>query len=150
MAEFAGNDPFDANIAFDAGGIFCTPPTDDIVPPVYIPDSVGAPGQDPYYPCDPLMQRLMRHYRQQTRGRNLFLMSDGTVIDSQNQTPPNMIQPPTDPYSVVYDATSGSLVVTTVNQTPYVVRTLYGGSSNPVTSAEAAQLTAAGYGGTLT
>ena len=139
---------YDSPRAYDQGAV-CTPPTDDIVPPIYIPDSPGAPGNDPYYPCDPLMQRLMRHYRQQTRGRNLFLMSDGTVIDSQNQTPPNMIQPPTDPYVTVYDATSGSLVVTETHQTPYVVRTLYGGSDNPISEAEATQLVNAGYGSTI-
>lgn len=145
MPAYDSSAVYDAATPYDPSAV-CTPPTDDIVPPIYIPDHPGAPGQDDHYPCDPLIQRLMRHYRQQTRGRNLFLMSDGTVIDSQSQTPPNMIQPPTDPYATVYDATSGSLVVTEFNQTPYVVRTLYGGSDNPVTSAEITQLTNAGFG----
>lgn len=133
----------------------CTPPADDVVAPIYYPD-YPAPGyggrfmNDDHYPIDPLMQRLFRHYRNQTRGRNLFLMSDGTVVDSQvGGTPPNMILPRTDPYAVVYDATSGSLQVTNFTQSPYVTAVMYGGSDNPVTAAQAAQLTAAGYGSTL-
>ncbi len=133
----------------------CTPAGDDIVAPTYQPDyPQGGYGasfvNDPYYPCDPLMQRLMRHYTPQTRGRNLFLMSDGTVIDSQvGGQPPNMILPRTDPYAVVFDATSGSLVVTDYTQTPYVTAIMYGGCDNPVTAAQASQLTSAGYGSTL-
>lgn len=120
----------------------CTPSTDAVVSPVYVVDD------DP--PVDPLMQRLMRHYKQQNRGRNLFLMSDGSVIDSQvGGTPPNMILPRTDPYATVYDATSGSLVVTNFNQTPYVTAIMYGGSDNPVTAAQVTQLTNAGYGSTV-
>ncbi len=117
-----------------------TPPTDDIVPPIYI----GGP--DPNYPsCGP-MDRLMRHFRNQTRGRNIFLMSDGSVVDSQvGGTPPNMIQPPTDPYSRAIFEQGGALVEVDAFQVPYVVRTLYGGSVNQVNAAEKAQLIAAGY-----
>jgi hypothetical protein len=118
-----------------------TPPTDDIVPPIYMPE------EDPWYPCDPLMNRLMRHYRNQTRGRNIFLMSDGTVRDSQIQgTPPNMIQPPTDPYARSIYESGGALIEQDFFQIPYVTRTLYGGSDNVINTAEAATLTAAGYG----
>lgn len=133
----------------------CRPGTDDIVGPIYFPDYphggyASSFVNDPAYPVGPLMQRLFRHMRAQTRGRNLFLMSDGTVLDSQvDGTPPNMILPRTDPYAVVYDATSGQLVVTNFTQTPYVTAVMYGGSDNPVTAAQAAQLTAAGFGGTL-
>ena len=123
-----------------------TPPTDAIVSPVYTGPGL-APPDDPYYPVDPLMHRLMRHYKQQNRGRNIFEMSDGTFVDSQvGGTPPNMIQPPTDPYVTVFDATSGTLQVTQTFQTPYVVRTYYGGTNNQVNATEAAALTAAGYG----
>lgn len=134
----------------------CTPSADDVVGPIYYPD-YPAPGyggrfvNDAYYPVDPLMQRLFRHMHRQTRGRNLFLMSDGTVVDSQvGGTPPNMILPRTDPYVTVFDATSGSLQITQTFQTPYVTAVMYGGSANPVTAAQAAQLTAAGFGSTLT
>ena len=124
-----------------------TPPTDDIVPPV---DIVA----DPWFPTDPCMNKLMRHFRNQTRGRNIFLMSDGTVIDSQDTsygaasagTPPNMIQPPTDPYARAVYESGGALVEQDFFQTPYVVRTLYGGSDNQVSAAEVTTLTAAGYG----
>ena len=117
-----------------------TPPTDDIVPPIYI----GGP--DPTYPVDPCMQRLMRHFRNQTRGRNIFLMSDGSVLDSQIQgTPPNMIQPPTDPYSRAIFEQGGELIEEDTFQIPYVRRTLYGGSVNFVNAAEASQLESAGY-----
>jgi hypothetical protein len=122
-----------------------TPPADDIVSPIYVGPGLGAQN-DPFYPVDPLMHRLMRHYRQQTRGRNIFKMSDGTFLDSQvNGTPPNMIQPPTAPYVTVFDATSGKNVVTQTFQVPYVVRTYYGGVKNLITAAEAAALNAAGY-----
>jgi hypothetical protein len=73
-------------------------------------------------------------------------MSDGTVIDSQLQyTPPNMIQPPTDPYVRTIFESGGALIEEDTHQTPYVVRTLYGGTMNLVDDAEAAQLEAAGY-----
>jgi hypothetical protein len=92
------------------------------------------------------MHRLFRHYVDRDRGRNVFLMSDGTLRDSQiDGTPPNMIQPPTDPYATVFDATSGTEITTRFFQVPYVVRTYYGGSANPVSAEEAAILEAAGY-----
>lgn len=118
-----------------------SPPVDAVVSPVYI-------GEDPTYPVDPLMQRLMRHYKQQERGRNIFLMSDGTFRDSQvDGQPPNMIEPPTDPYvrSIGPQAGTGLLVEDDTFQVPYVVRTYYGGSANPVSAAEATALTNAGY-----
>ena len=115
-----------------------TPPSDDIVPPIYVtPDEA--------YPST--MNALFRHYRQQTRGRNIFLMSDGTVQDSQvNGTPPNMIQPPTDPYVRSYTVDSnGNSQETDTFQVPYVVRTMYGGSVNTINDAEKTQLVNAGY-----
>lgn len=117
-----------------------SPATDAVVEPIY----VG--GEDSFYPVDPLMQRLFRHYKSQNRGRNIFAMSDGTFIDSQvGGTPPNMIQPPTDPYVRSVYESAGALVEVDEFQVPYVVRTYYGGSANAVSAAEAAALTAAGY-----
>lgn len=136
---------YDGTNAYDgpAAPSLFTPPTDDIVPPIYItPDH-----NDPWFPIEQPMHNLFRHYREQTRGRNIFLMSDGTVQDSQIQgTPPNMIQPPTDPYARAIFEQGGALIEQDFFQVPYVVRTLYGGSDNHVSTAEINQLTAAGYG----
>ena len=125
-----------------------TPPTDNIVPQIYL----GGP--DPVFVIDSAMQRIFRHFRTRPRGRNIFRMSDGTIIDSQDTsfgaassgTPPNMIQPPTDPYSRAVYESGGALIEQDFFQVPYVVRTYYGGSDNQITSAEATILTAAGYG----
>jgi len=119
-----------------------TPPADNIVPPIY----VTVDHDDPWFPADPAMHRLMRHFRNQTRGRNIFKMSDGTFRDSQvDGTPPNMIQPPTDPYARAIYESGGALVEQDFFQIPYVVRTYYGGSVNQITATEAAALNAAGY-----
>lgn len=114
------------------------PPTDKIVPPIYIDPP------DPYYPCDPLMQRLMAHYESQFRGRNVFLLSDNSLTEQQ---PPNWngASNKNEPYARVYDATSGQLVVTEFIQEPHVVKVFWGGVNNVVTSTEAALLTASGY-----
>lgn len=114
-----------------------SPPVDQIVPSIYIDPP------DPTYPSDPLMQRLMQHYKQQERGRNVFSMSDGTFTEDQ---PPNWdAEPPNDPYATVFDATSGALVVTTFTQEPHIVRCYFGGVANKITAAEATALQAAGY-----
>lgn len=114
-----------------------TPPTDKIVPPIYIDPP------DPYYPSDPLMQRLMAHYESQFRGRNVFLLSDGTFTEEQ---PANWnADSPTAPYATVFDATSGSVVVTQFTQVPHVVKVYWGGVNNPISASEATALTAAGY-----
>ena len=121
------------------------PPSDDIVSPVYVGPGLG-PQTDPYFPCDPLMHKLMRHFRRQTRGRNIFKMSDGTFLDSQvNGQPPNMIQPPTDPYARSMYTSAGVNVEQDFFQVPYVVRTYYGGCANVITAAEATALNNAGY-----
>ena len=120
------------------------PAADNIVPPIY----VSVDHNDPWYPVDPTMHRLFRHYDNRPRGRNIFLMSDGTYVDSQiGGTPPNMIQPPTDPYVRVYspDPVTGLATETDTFQVPYVVRTYYGGTNNVISAAEAAALQAAGY-----
>jgi hypothetical protein len=117
-----------------------TPAIDNIVPPIYI----GGP--DPHYPVAVQMQRLMRHFVNQNRGRNIFLMSDGTFVDSQvGGIPPNMIQPPTDPYARTVYESGGATVETDSFQVPYVVRTYYGGVTNIITTLEATNLTNAGY-----
>lgn len=130
------NRQYDGRYHYDIGVTF-TPPTDDIVPPIYVTPDVFYPSQ---------MNGLFRHFKNQTRGRNIFLMSDGTVVDSQDDyTPPNMIQPPTDPYVRSIYEVDGALVEVDTYQVPYVVRTLYGGVANLVDADEVAQLEAAGY-----
>ena len=122
-----------------------SPPVDALVAPIYIGPGLGQQN-DEFYPVDPLMHRLFRHYANRDRGRNVFLMSDGTLRDSQvDGTPPNMIQPPTDPFATSFDSTSGEERTTRFFEVPYVVRTFYGGSANEVNDEEAAILTAAGY-----
>lgn len=117
-----------------------TPKTDNIVPPIYI----GGP--DMHYPVPRFMDRLMRHFQNENRGRNIFLMSDGSVVDSQvGGTPPNMIQPPTAPYARAIYEQGGAMVEQDFFQVPYVLRTLYGGVANVVNDAESAQLIANGY-----
>jgi hypothetical protein len=102
-------------------------------------------------PVDPCMQRLMRHFINQTRGRNIFLMSDDSIVDSQLQyTPPNMIQPPTDPYARSIYESGGNMIEVDFYQVPYVVRTYYGGSTVQISAAEAVILTSAGYGAYIT
>lgn len=119
-----------------------SPATDTIVPPIYV--TTG--GDDPWYPVDPCMQRLFRHFSSRQRGRNVFAMSDGTFVDSQvGGTPPNMIQPPTDPYARAVYESGGALVEQDFFQVPYVVRTYYGGSANQITATEASALNGAGY-----
>jgi hypothetical protein len=115
-----------------------TPPSDNIVPPIYVTPDQTHPST---------MNALFRHFKNQDRGRNIFLMSDGTVVDSQvGGTPPNMIQPPTDPFVRSYTVDSnGNSVETDTFQTPYVTATMYGGSVNVINDAQKAQLQAAGY-----
>lgn len=138
MPAYDNPGPYDSNLVYDMGEYFF-PATDAIVPPIYIVE-------DPYYPCDPAMNRLMRHYKNQQRGRNIFKMSDGTFVDSQvGGTPPNMIQPPTDPYARAISESGGATVEQDFFQVPYVVRTYYGGTYNQITAAEKAALIAAGY-----
>lgn len=129
---------YDSTKTYDgAGQSTFTPPSDQIVPPIYVTP-------DQFYPSP--MNALFRHYENQWRGRNIFLMSDGTTRDSQiNGTPPNMILPATDPYSRAIYESGGALIEVDTYQVPYVTAVMYGGTANPVTTAQAAQLVANGY-----
>jgi hypothetical protein len=51
-------------------------PVEDIVPPVYL-----AP--DRHYPVPKLAHRLFRHYKSRAGGRNIYILDDGTVTQSQ-------------------------------------------------------------------
>ena len=134
---------YDSPTTYDGGTVVptFTPQGDDIVPPIYLV-------YDPYYPVIPQMQRLFGHYANRPRGRNIFLMSDGTFRDSQVQgTPPNMNPDhPKDPYATWYvNDANGNAQRQGAFQVPTVIRTYYGGSANQVTPAEVAALEAAGY-----
>lgn len=114
-----------------------SPPVDNIVPPFYLTDS------DPTYEVNPLAQRLMRHYRSGPRGRNVFLMMDGSFSETQ---PPNWDpNNPTAPFSTTYVAFNNTVLTQTNPPSQQVKRIYWGGVANPVTAAEAAALTAAGY-----
>lgn len=117
---------------------YFTPPTDAEVPLAY-----QAP--DAAMPCDPLMQRLMRFFASGRRGRNIFLMSDGTYKDSHvDGQPPNWNPAdPTAPYLIVHNSIGQT--TTTATQTPYISKVYWGGANNPLTAAEVTALTAAGY-----
>ena len=94
-----------------------TPPTSDTVPPVLGPE-------DPEYA--PLANRLFRHYRARPAGRNVYLLSDNTVTE----TDPNG-------RTVFWQQADGS---------PYVSRAFYGGhDSYIISAAEKTILDAAGY-----
>ena len=93
------------------------PPTDNFVFPVpHTPDTeMGLMSQE-----EKLKRNLARHYVSHPRGRNVFLLNDGTITENE----------PGDP--------------TTVS------RVYHGAHRNIVTDAEAAALTAAGYGAYIT
>lgn len=99
--------------------------------------------------ADPLMVRLMSHYRSGPRGRNVFLMQDGSITEVQppNWDPSN----PTDPYAYSYTYAGGSQPATGVvsfsQPAAQQVKRIYwgGGCVNQITAAEATVLQAAGY-----
>lgn len=89
---------------------------------------------------DPAIRRLFRHFASTPRGRNVFLLTDGTVTETQ---PANWN--PDDPTGVVN--TSWYLGQATVTYATQIVRKVFwGGCANPITADEQAILTAAGYG----
>lgn len=97
-----------------------TPPTEDAVPPVYLA------GQDSYRPVPQLGQRLMRFYRARPQGVTIFKLTDGSYTTTQPY-----------PYldASVYPSDEATVLVTYL-----------GGHQYQVSAAEAAALTAAGYG----
>lgn len=94
-----------------------TPPTDDFVVPAIIQDVMS---MLPISKEQRLANRLGVHIDASGRGRNVFLLSDGTITEKQ----------PSD-----YSAVS---------------KVYYGGHINQIDSAEVALLTAAGYGEYIT
>lgn len=80
-------------------------------------DYVG--GNDPYYPVEPALRRLWGRFHQPGRAPNVFKLVDGTYTTAQP-----------------YDNPPGSVIA-------FVY---YGAHTYDVTSAEAAALTAAGFG----
>lgn len=85
------------------------PPTDDFV-------ALGVPPQEFDSQEVRLAYNLFKHYDPEPRGRNVFLLTDGTYTENE----PN-------------DMTT-------------VTKIYWGGSDNDVSAAEVASLTAAGYG----
>ena len=93
---------------------------------------------------------LWRHYRLKNRGVNVFLLSDGTYVqDTATVENPNsgmplpwIINDPSGPYSYTtnFDGT-----IETASLNPYIVKVYEGGHLHPVSTDEAAALTAAGY-----
>lgn len=107
-----------------AGSIIFTPPTDDVVGPVN-PDSTGPSA------------RLMGYYPTHARGRNIWVLPDGTYTDVQ----PGQLATPQDAADGVLPM--GDLLA------PTYLRVYYGGHEYEVSAQEAAALRAAGYGGNL-
>ena len=136
-----------------------TPPTNLDVPPVSVADSRhGAPTAT----SNPLGTRLFRWFGSRPRGVAVFKMSDGTYQMSEAVT--GLTVTATEPYP----ATTPDMFPQTVNGTmdiaqswyagketnypatqPQVSIVYYGGHSYTVSSAEAAALTAAGFGAYL-
>lgn len=141
------------------GNIF-TPPTVAEVPPVSVADSRhGASTAQ----ANPIGTRLFRWFSSRQRGVTVFKMSDGTYRMSEPVSGVNVtaIEP--------YPATTPDQYPQTVNGTmeiaqswyagtettypadqPQVTIVYYGGRSYTVSSAEAAALSAAGFGAYLT
>lgn len=125
-----------------------TPPTDDLVSPTYVG---GPPGQDlPSHYADtaPAMDRLMGRYVRRPRGRNVFLMVDGSYSETQpaNWDPSN----PTGPVTRGWNPFTHSEDSTFLPSSQQVAKVYWGGCANPVTAAEVSALTAAGYGSYIT
>lgn len=121
-----------------------TPPTDLVVSQTYI--GSGETGMDlpsHYRDVPPAMHRLMSRYRQGARGRNVFLMADGSVTETQpsNWDPSN----PSGPVTQGWNPFTHSQDSDTLPTSQQVRKVFWGGCANPVTSAEATILTNAGY-----
>lgn len=120
----------DAHISLDTpnftldgqgGGLVFSPPVLFDMGPIN-PDTQG------------LQRALFRHYKPHGRGVNVWVLPDGTMTEIQ-------------PYPLVTpdDLREGNLPIGNATQVTYT-KVWYGGHDYPVTDAEIAQLTAAGYG----
>ena len=85
------------------------PPTDDFV-------VLGIPPEDFDSKEKRLAYALFKHYDPEPRGRNVFLLTNGTYTEDEP------------------------------NDTTTISKVYWGGSNNDITASEAASLTAAGYG----
>lgn len=94
-----------------------SPPATDRCPTDYLP--AGPAGQDRYYPSSLPLRRLLGRYRGELRAPNVFKLVAGGYTTSQP-----------------YDSPPGSVIA----------YTYLGSHTYTVTSAEAAALTAAGFG----
>lgn len=105
---------------------------------------------DPEKRANLMGYRLMRYYPARPRGVNVFKMSDGTY--PRDDQAPGEPYPATDqPVEGVINTSwyAGVATVQPLNN-PHVVHIYYGGHSHTVDTAEAARLTAAGYGANIT
>ena len=89
------------------------PPTDDFV-------VLGIPPEDFDSKEKRLAYNLFRHYNPEPRGRNVFLLIDGTYTENEP------------------------------NDRDIIRKVYWGGTNNDITAEEAASLTAAGYGAYIT
>lgn len=120
--------------------------------PTFLPDSTDD------------QKDLWRHFANRARGVNVWILSDGTVVqdtataENSNTDMSNVypwdVNDPSAPYvtSVFIDSGADPQIPSahTVSHDPYPVAFFYGGASHTVTSAQAAILTAAGYSDCLT
>jgi hypothetical protein len=121
-----------------------TPPAVFDVPPVSVADDKWSPATEV---ANPLGQRLMRFFGTRPRGQNIFLMTDGTVANGDDAEP----YPATDqqPNNALAQSWYGGVMTDFPVENP-VVTVFYGGHSYEITTAQAATLTAAGYGANIT
>lgn len=106
--------------------------------PTYLPDS------------SPQQVALQRHYAPRARGVNVFVLSDGTVVqdtatseNSNTNIPlPWILNDPGGPYSSV---TNIDLSVTNTSLPVWIDFVYEGGHNHPINTFEATFLTAAGY-----
>jgi hypothetical protein len=136
--------PYDASDDYDGFGggplnwLF-TPPTALLNPP-YLPET----------PLGPALS-LFRHYTPRAMGVNVFILSNGTVVqdyptsENQNTNIPYPWDPyylPPTPFARMYDFHS---VETDAHIMPYIVQVYYGGSTHAVTDYEYVVLNDHGY-----
>jgi hypothetical protein len=121
--------------------VFTTPLVRDI--PNYLPDSKG------------LAVRLLRHYRLKDRGVNVYVLSDGTVVqDTATANNPNSGYPLpwilNDPQNEISYVTNfdGSISRTFVD--PHISYVYYGGHTHIINQDERDFLVAAGYSDYIT
>lgn len=101
---------------------------------------------------------LWRHYAPGIRGVTVFLLSNGEYSQDTATGPSGAQANVSVPYPINFNNPGAPIVSTTnfdgsvINTyiNPYVVKQYFGGTANEITDAEAASLTAAGYGINIT